>query len=168
MKFDKSALLTKRNLLVAAAAVLFVAATVVASLTGYGFWSDRQAEQNRTSSVAVASDTVEALFSYDYNTAETELPKAADKVTSDYRDSYLKVIQEQAIPAAKEKKLTVRTDVQATGVISTTRDHATVLVIANQRFSSVDSPQETLMSDRLQVELTKQGGNWLVSDVKPL
>ncbi|MCU1647873.1 MAG: hypothetical protein JWN03_8148 [Nocardia sp.] len=162
MKFDK------RHLLVAGAAVLFVAATVVASLTGYRFWSDRQAEQNRTSSVTVASDTVEGLFSYDFNTAEKALPKAAEKLTSGYRDSYMKVIKDQAIPTAKEKKLSVQTTVQATGVISTSRDHATVLVVANQRFSSTDSPQDTLMSDRLQVELTKQDDHWLVSDIKPI
>ncbi|MFE3222199.1 h domain protein [Nocardia sp. NPDC059228] len=162
MKFDK------RYLLVATAAVLFVAAAVVASLTGYRFWSDRQAEQNRTSAVAVAQDTVEELFSYDFNSAEKELPKAADKLTSSYRDSYMKVIQDQAIPAAKEKKLSVQTTVQATGVIATSRDHATLLVVANQRFSSQDSPQDTLMSDRLQVELTKQSDHWLVSDIKPI
>ncbi|WP_067698761.1 hypothetical protein [Nocardia jejuensis] len=160
--------LDKRSLLLAGAVALFVAASVVASLTGYRFWSDRQAEQNRSSSVVVASDTVEALFSYDFNTAEKDLPKAAEKLTSDYRDSYMKVIQDQAIPTAKEKKLSVQTTVQATGVIATTRDHATVLVIANQRFSSTDSPQDTLMSDRLHVELTKKDGQWLVSDIKPV
>ncbi|MGW3539764.1 hypothetical protein [Nocardia niigatensis] len=162
MKIDK------RHLLVGVSAMLFVAAAVVASLTGYRFWSDRQAEQNRTSAVAVAQDTVEELFSYDYNSADKALPKAADKLTSGYRDSYMKVIQDQAIPAAKEKKLSVQTTVQATGVISTAADHATVLVIANQRFSSADSPQDTLMSDRLQVELTKQSDRWLISDIKPI
>ncbi|MEC3913621.1 h domain protein [Nocardia sp. CDC160] len=162
MKFDK------RSLLVGVAAVLFVAAAVVGSLTGYRFWSDRQAEQNRSSAMAVAQDTVEELFSYNYDTAEKKLPQVADKLTSDYRDSYMKVIQDQAIPAAKEKKLSVQTVVHATGVISTTRDKATVLVIANQRFSSTDSAQETITSDRLQVELTKQHDNWLISDIKPI
>ncbi|MET9488346.1 h domain protein [Nocardia sp. NPDC006630] len=162
MKFDK------RYLLVAGAAVLFVGAAVMASLTGYRFWSDRQAEQNRTSSVAVARDTVEGLFTYDYDTADKDLPKAAEKLTSGYRDSYMKVISEQAIPTAKEKKLNVQTSVQATGVISTSRDHAVVLVIANQRFTSVDSPQDTISSDRLHVELTKEHGHWLVSDIKPI
>lgn len=134
MKFDK------RSLLIAAAALLFIAAVTVGSLTGYRFWSDRQAEQNRTSAVAVAQDTVEQLFSYDFDTAESALPKVADKLTSGYRDSYLKVIHDQAIPTAKEKKLSVQTVVHAAGVISTSRDSASILVLANQRFARIESP----------------------------
>ncbi|WP_433564350.1 h domain protein [Nocardia sp. CA-151230] len=160
--------LTVRSIVIAAAGILLVAAVVVGSLVGDRFWSERQAEQNRSSATAFAADTVESLFTYNYDSAEKDLPAVADKLTSDYKDSYLKVIHEQAIPAAKEKKLSVQTTVQATGVISTTRDRATVLVIADQRFSSADTPQDTLMSDRLQVELTKQSGHWLVSDVKPI
>ncbi|MGV9667137.1 h domain protein [Nocardia niigatensis] len=160
--------LNARSIVLAVAGVLLVAAVVVGSIVGDRFWSEREAEQNRSSAAAFASDTVESLFTYNFDSAERELPQVADKLTSDYRDSYLKVIHEQAIPAAKEKKLSVQTTVQATGVIATTRDRATILVIADQRFSSVDTPQDTLMSDRLQVELTKQSGHWLISDVKPI
>lgn len=157
-----------RSIMIAVAGVLLAAAVTVGSLVADRFWSDRTAERNRTSAAAFAQDTVEDLFTYNYDSAERELPKVADRLSGAYRDSYMKVINEQAIPAAKEKKLSVQTTVQATGVITTTRDRATVLVIADQRFSSVDTPQDTLMSDRLQVELTKQSGHWLISDVKPI
>ncbi|MBL1077516.1 h domain protein [Nocardia sp. 2] len=162
MKFDK------RSLLIGSAAILFIAAVTAAALTGWGFWSDRQAEQNRAGAVDAAQRTVEALFSYDYNTVDHELPRAAENLTSDYRDSYKQVTEQQAIPAAKEQKLTVRTTVQATGVIETSRTHATVLVFSNQLFKRADAAEETLSGSRLQVELAKEDGRWLVSNITPV
>lgn len=158
--------ITPRNILFAVAGVLLIAAVVAGSLVGDRFWSDRTAERNRTSATAFAQDVVEDLFTYNYDSAEKELPKVADKLSGPYRDSYLKVINEQAIPAAKEKKLDVQTIVSATGIINATRSSATVLVIADQRFSNSQSGQETLASDRLEVHLTKNGDSWLVSDIK--
>ncbi|QLY31545.1 h domain protein [Nocardia huaxiensis] len=158
----------KRSLLIAAAGVLFVAAVAVASLTAWTFWSDRQAEQNRASSAEAAQRTVEALFSYDFNNVDNQLATAAENLTSTYRDDYMKVIAQQAIPAAKETKLTVRTTAQASGVISTSRDSATILVFANQLFMRGDSDQKTITGSRLQVELTKQDGQWLVSNIIPV
>lgn len=158
----------KRTVLVIAAGVLFVAAVVAASLTGYGYWSDRQAEKARVDSVAAAQHTVESLFSYDFGTADKELPKAADNLTGDFRDTYLKLIESSVIPAAKEKKITVQATAQAAGVISTSKDHASVLVFANQLTTTADSPQGTITSSRVRVELTKQGDHWLASAVTPV
>ncbi|MFE3189054.1 h domain protein [Nocardia sp. NPDC059240] len=155
-----------RSIMIAVAGVLLVAAVAVGSLVADRFWSDRTAERNRASAADFARDTVEDLFTYNYDSAEKELPKVAERLSGAYRDSYMQVINEQAIPAAKEKKLDVQTVVQATGVIDSTRDTATVLVIADQRFSSTDSGKETLASDRLQVKLTKHDDSWLVSDIK--
>ncbi|MEU6581915.1 h domain protein [Nocardia sp. NPDC046763] len=157
-----------RSIMIGVAGVLLVAAVAVGSLVADRFWSDRTAERNRTSAAAFAQDTVEDLFTYNYDSADKELPKVADRLSGAYRDSYMKVINEQAIPAAKEKKLNVQTLVSATGIIASSRDHVTILVIADQRFSSSDSAQQTLASDRLQVELTKHDDSWLVTDIKTI
>ncbi|WP_067573940.1 h domain protein [Nocardia acidivorans] len=160
--------ISKRSVLFAATGVLFVAAVVVTALTGYRFWSDRQAEQARSESVAAAQHTVESLFSYDFNTADKELPRAADNLTGDFRNTYLTLISKSVIPAAKEKKITVQATSQAAGVIDTSRDHATVLVYANQLTTSADLPKGTLTSSRVRVELVKHDGHWLATAVTPV
>lgn len=162
MRFDK------RTVLFAAAGILFTAAVVISSLVGWQFWSDRQGEQARSEAVAAAGETVEALFSYDYGTAERELPKAADHLTGDFRDTYLTLIEKSVIPGAKEKQLTVRATVQATGVISSSKDAATVLVYANQVTTSGTQPQGTITSSRVRVELTKNHDQWLAEAVTPV
>ncbi|MFF2552980.1 h domain protein [Nocardia sp. NPDC058058] len=162
MKFDR------RTILIAAAAILFVAAAVVGSLTGYGYWSDVQAEKARTDAVAAARHTVETMSSYQFENIDTEMPKAADNMDGDLRDTYLKLIAQTVIPTAKEKKINVQATVQASGVISTTRDSATVLVFMNSVTTSESLPQGTITSSRLRVDLTKHGSHWLATEVKPV
>ncbi|MFI1914347.1 h domain protein [Nocardia sp. NPDC020380] len=160
--------INKRSILIAAAGVLFVVATVCATLTGYRFWSDREAEQARSQSMDAARTTVQSLFSYDYDSADKELPKAADNLSGDFRDTYLKLIRSSVIPAAKDKKIIVQATAQAAGVISATSDHATVLVYANQVTTSADVPKGTITSSRVEVAMVKQDGRWLTTSIKPV
>ncbi|WP_330183660.1 h domain protein [Nocardia sp. NBC_01503] len=162
MKFNK------RTILVASAVILFVAAVAAASFTGFRYWSDVQSESARTDAVAAAQHTVETMSSYQYETVDKEMPKAADNMTGDLRDTYLKLIQQTVIPTAKEKKINVQATVQASGVISTDRDHAAVLIFMNQVTTSDSLPQGTITSSRLRVELTKDGSHWLATAVTPV
>ncbi|MBF6332662.1 h domain protein [Nocardia transvalensis] len=157
-----------RAIVIACAAVFFVTAAVVGSLTGYRVWSDRQAEQARADSVAAARRTVQAMFSYDFHTVDTELPKVGDNLTPDFRKDYLKLVDEVIVKGAKEKELNVQANTQASGVVSADRSHAVVLLYLNQITTSKDSPQGTVTPSRVRVILDKDDGHWLVSQVTPI
>ena len=158
----------KRPILVVVASVLVVAAVAVGAFTGFRFWSDRQTENARTDSVAAARRTAEAMFTYDFNTVDRELPKAADNLTSSFRNDYLKLINQAIAPGAKEKQLTVHATAQAAGVVSAERSHATVLVYLNQVTTSKDTPDGNVTPSRVRVAVDKEDGRWLVGQITPI
>ncbi|MFJ1458497.1 h domain protein [Nocardia wallacei] len=157
-----------RPILVAGAAVLFVAAVVVGGFTGFRFWSDNQSEQARTQSVDAARRTVQAMFSYDFHSVDTELPKVGDSLTPEFRKDYLKLVTDVIAKGAKEKELTVQANTQAGGVVSADRSHAVVLLYLNQITTSKDAPQGTVTPSRVRVTLDKEDGHWLVGQVNPI
>ncbi|MDR7170710.1 Mce-associated membrane protein [Nocardia kruczakiae] len=157
-----------RPILFISAAVLFVAAVAMASVTGYKYWSDKQVEHARTDAVPAARHAVESVFTYDFKTVDTELPKSADNLTPSFRKDYLKLIQQAIAPGAKEKQLTVQANATAAGVVSAERSHAVVLLYLNQVTTSKDSPQGTVTPSRVRVALDKDGGHWLVDAITPI
>ncbi len=158
----------RSTILLAVAGVLLVAAVAAGAFTGYRFWSDRQSEQARAASVDAARHTVAAMFTYDFNTVDTALPKAADNLTPSFRTDYLKLINQAIAPGAKQKQLTVQATATAAGVVSADQSHAVVLVYLNQVTTSKDSPQGVVTPSRVRVALDHAGGHWLVSQVTPI
>jgi Mce-associated membrane protein len=47
-------------------------------------------------------------------------------------------------------------------------DHVVALVFLNQTTSSTQLPSPEIAESRVRLELTKVGGQWLVSDLAPL
>ncbi|MEU8897832.1 h domain protein [Nocardia sp. NPDC048505] len=157
-----------RGLIAAVAGVLVAAALVVIGINGYRYWDDRRAEQARGEVVDVAARSVSAMFTYDFNTVDKELPKAADALSPKFREDYLKLINQAIAPGAKDKQLTVRATTQAGGVVSAEPEHAVVLLFLNQVTTSKDSPQGTTSGSRVRVTLDKSGDRWLVDAVTPV
>ncbi|WP_280266458.1 h domain protein [Nocardia wallacei] len=159
---------TLRTILIACAAVLLVAAAVVGGLTGFTVWSDNQVENARADSVAAARRTVQAMFTYDFHTVDTELPKVGDSLTPTFRKDYLKLVNDVIAKGAKEKELSVQANTQAAGVVSADRSHAVVLIYLNQVTTSKDAPQGNVTPSRVRVSLDKEDGHWLVGQVNPI
>ncbi|MGV9819291.1 h domain protein [Nocardia xishanensis] len=158
-----------RGLIAAGAAgAVALAAVIVLVINGFGYWSDRQEERARQDAVTAADRAVSAMFSYDYGSVDTELPKAADNLSADFREDYLKLISQAIAPGAKEKQLTVKATTQASGVVSADRDHAVVLLYLNQVTTSKESPQGTTTGSRVRVTLDKTDDRWLVDSVTPI
>ena len=148
--------------------VLVAASLVVGGFFGYRYWDQERAEKSRTEVVDVAGRSVAAMFTYDYNTVDKELPKAADALTPKFRDDYLKLITQAIAPGAKDKQLTVRATTQASGVIKADRGHAEVLLFLNQITTSKENAQGTSTGSRVRVTLDKSGDHWLVDAVTPV
>ncbi|MFG1796904.1 h domain protein [Nocardia sp. NPDC049149] len=143
-------------------------ALIVLGISGFQLWNDHQAEQARKDAVTAADRAVSAMFSYDFQTVDKELPKAADALSPKFRDDYLKLITQAIAPGAKEKQLSVKATTQAGGVISADKSHADVLLFLNQVTTSKDSPQGTTTGSRVRATLQKDGDRWLVDQITPL
>ncbi|MEV6274219.1 h domain protein [Nocardia sp. NPDC051832] len=155
-------------LVVGISGVLVAASLVVGGLFGYKYWDQERAEKSRTEVVDVAGRSVAAMFTYDHNTVDTELPKAAEALTPKFREDYLKLIAQAIAPGAKDKQLTVRATTQAAGVITADRDRADVLMFLNQVTTSKENAQGTTTGSRVRVTLDKSGDHWLVDAVTPV
>ncbi|WP_067842486.1 h domain protein [Nocardia lijiangensis] len=152
----------------ALAGVLAAISLVVTSYFGYRYWDQERAEKARTEVVDVASRSVATMFTYDYNTVDKELPKAAEALSPEFREDYLKLINQAIAPGAKEKQLTVRATTQAGGVVEASSDHAVVLLFLNQVTTSKENAQGTTTGSRVRVELEREDSRWLIGAVTPV
>ncbi|MFD3707284.1 h domain protein [Nocardia sp. NPDC058658] len=143
-------------------------AAIVLGISGFQLWQQDKTEQARTDAMSTANRTVSAMFTYEPATVDTELPRAADNLTEEFRAEYLKLIQQAIAPGAKEKQLTVKATTQAEGVVSAEPEHAVVLLYLNQLTTSKDSPQGTTSGSRVRVTLDKSDDRWLVAQVTPI
>ncbi|WP_378736664.1 h domain protein [Nocardia brasiliensis] len=159
---------TRGKILLAALSVVTLAALIVLGVSGFRIWDDKRAEQARKDALTAADRTVSAMFTYDYRTVDTELPKAADNLSPKFRDDYLKLIEQAIAPGAKDKQLSVKATTQAGGVVSADKSHVVVLLFLNQVTTSKDSPEGTTTGSRVRATLDKDGDRWLVDQVTPV
>ncbi|MEV6389734.1 h domain protein [Nocardia xishanensis] len=152
----------------ALAGVLTAVSLVVTSYFGYRYWDQERGEKARTEVVDVASRSVAAMFTYDYNTVDKELPKAADALSPEFREDYLKLINQAIAPGAKEKQLTVNATTQAGGVVEASSDRAVVLLFLNQVTTSKENAQGTTTGSRVRVTLEREDSRWLIDAVTPI
>lgn len=164
--------MTGKKWLPIALALATVVAIVALLVVGWGqlrtYLDDRNAGTAGADATAAASDQVVAMLGYDYETAETTLPQSADGLTGDFREEYLKLVEQSIIPGAKEKNLTVRVSVQGAAVIEESADSVDLLMFVNQVTTSKDNPQAVTSGSRLLVTAERVDDRWLVSALEPI
>ncbi len=151
-----------------ALAAIGVVAAVVLGISGYQLWQQDKTDQARADAMSTASRTVSAMFTYEPATVDTELPRAADNLTEEFRAEYMKLVEQAIAPGAKEKQLTVKATTQAEGVVSAEPEHAVVLLYLNQLTTSKESPEGATSGSRVRVTLDKSDNRWLVAQVTPV
>ncbi|MET8869212.1 hypothetical protein ABZW11_40320 [Nonomuraea sp. NPDC004580] len=144
---------------------------ILAVLVGTGVWIAAQArdEQGRAGDrravLAAAGEHAKNLMSLDYKNVESDVRRILDTSTGAAKKEY-------EANLGKLRKTTVENKVvqhgvlRATGLVSMTATTARVLVVADVEIrweESRSAPQERYY--RWQMDLTKSGGQWLVSKV---
>ena len=150
--------------------VLPLMAALLAAGAGYLKWLDMSAAESRTAamqSVQTASDTTVAMLAYRPDTVDKDLTAAADRLTGDFRDDYLKLIHDVVIPGSKEKQIGAAATVQAAASVSATNTHAVVLLFVNQTTTIGNTPPTNSLSS-VRVTLDKVNDRWLVSQFEPV
>ncbi|RJO78701.1 h domain protein [Nocardia panacis] len=157
-----------RPILFGAGGLVVAAALVLCGVAGLRYWQLRQDEQSRAEATAVATRDVEGMFTYNYQNVDSVVESAIRNLRGSVRDEYEAVSKQLIIPGAKEKQLTVVCNVQAAGVVSANPNHAVVLLFLNQSSTPKDNPKATVAASRLRVTLDRDGGQWVLSEAKPV
>jgi Mce-associated membrane protein len=150
--------------------VLPALALLLAMAAGYLKWLDssvRDSQEARIESVRAATDGTVALLSYKPDTVDKDLGGARDRLTGSFKDAYTSLTRDVVIPGAKQKQISAAASVPAAASVSTTANHAVVLVFVNQTvIIGNDAPTDTASSVR--VTLDKIGDRWLISGFDPV
>jgi Mce-associated membrane protein len=155
-------------LAVAGLLVLTLVLVAAAALVGLRARAADRAEQARSAAVAAARTHAEDVLSYDHRTLDEDFARARRALTgpfvADYRDTTTKVVR----PSAEQYKVVVSAEVAAASVVRADADRATVLLFVDQTTTStrLDGPKVDL--NRVRVQLTRTGGEWLISDLDAL
>ena len=120
----------------------------------------------RSAAMSAAAANITAVLSYSYKTLDADEKAARAVVTDKYAKEYARVMADSG-PKAVQAKLTQKATVAATSLMSLTKGHAKLLVFVNRATTADDSQHQVLYQDRLVVEMTRHGGDWIVSKVDP-
>lgn len=151
---------------------LVLAIVATATLGGWQAVKGRELD-NAVSAAArqTVLDTVRSavpkLLSYTPDNVEATLNAATSLLTSNFRESYSKLIHDVVIPGAKQKNITAVAQVPAASVESLTTDKASMIVFVDQTVTMPpDAPTNNASSVR--VGLQKINGAWLIGTFDPI
>ena len=114
------------------------------------------------SAVAAAKSFAVDFGTYDYQHLDTEFQEVAQKMTPSFAKSYL-ATSGKLKPTFVQYKTQVTARIQGYGVTSATADEAVVIIFLDQTVHTSQSSTPRIDRNRLEVDLVKTGGEWLVS-----
>jgi Mce-associated membrane protein len=127
---------------VVGAGIVLICAALAAS--GYMFWQDRMALQQRHRAAeyaAAARQDIAALMSLDFNKASDDMQHIADNSTGNFKNSF-PVIAEQLTKGLEQSKVTTTVTVNDVAVESMTDNSAIVLVAATTEAQAPGKPPQ--------------------------
>lgn len=116
----------------------------------------------RKAAMEAASVNASTILSYGYRTLAQDKEAARAVMTEDFAEEYDEVIAAAATEAA-DSRLTLRADVRSSAISSLTKDRAVVLLFVNAVTTTEGSKQELLNQNRVQMTMTREDGEWVVS-----
>jgi Mce-associated membrane protein len=157
----------RRPILAIGVAVLAVVLAAAAGYLGYERSSELETQRVRAETVKTATEGAVALLTYGPDTAERDLTAACDRLTGDFRESYLELVREVVIPGAVQKQISTVVTVPAAAAESTSATRAVVLLYVNQLATVGTAPPSTTASS-VRVTMDNVDGHWLISDFEPI
>jgi Mce-associated membrane protein len=153
---------------VTALAVLAVVTAVLAALVGLKV-SDRHSHDGAsTAALSAATSGVATVLSYNYRSLDHDFAAAEALLTPSFRKAYVATTAKAVQPLAAKYKAVSTAQVSAAGVISSSSSRATVLVFVSQQVTNTQLSAPRLDRSRIQVELVRTHGRWLINKLAPI
>lgn len=122
--------------------------------------------QARDAGLQAAAKLTQKVLSYDWKTIDADMSAAEAVLAPSFRSEYSKTLGSvKAQTVENQVKLTA--SVVATSIISATETKVEALVFVNQVTTAKASKDQRLDQNRVLVTLTRGGGEWRVSKMKP-
>jgi Mce-associated membrane protein len=118
--------------------------------------------------VAAAREGTEAVLSYSSDNLDASLADAKSRLTGEFLDHYSKVTDDVVRPAVTQKGVKTEAHVARAAVSEMHPGTAQVLVFVNQVTTSKDRPSPALATSTVIVTMVKSGGQWRISEFKPV
>ena len=151
--------------------VIALAALVLMGVGGTAIWSHHRsgdAETARAEVIGVAPTLVEKLLSYNSDTVDDDLARAAEGAGGSFQDSFTEFGSKTVAPQSKEQGISMKARVVDVGVLSAAADRAELLLFVDQITTSIARPAPASTSSRVEVTLDRVDGTWLVSAMTPI
>lgn len=148
---------------IAVTALLLLASAVLAFLAHR---ADVRADE-RDEAVAEATRRLPLLLSYQHTTLDADLDRAIDQTTGEFHDDYVHLLDTVVRTTATRFRVDTTAVVNGVGVVSSEEERVVVLAFVTQQTSKPGRAPVTTGS-RVEVTMVPEGGDWLISDLKPL
>ncbi|GAA3187726.1 hypothetical protein [Rhodococcus baikonurensis] len=151
--------------------VLVCAALILVGVGGTLLWSHHRsaaADTARVEVIGVAPMLVENLLSYNSDTVDDDLARAAEGASGTFQDSFAEFGSKTVAPQSKEQGISTEARVVDVGVRSVAADRAELLMFVDQITTSIARPAPASTSSRVEVTLDRVDGTWLVSAMIPV
>ena len=126
------------------------------------------AEKARVDAAAAGAQDVAQLFTYDYRTIQEQLNDHLALLTPEFATQYRTLVTTKVAPAATSGKLTTRTDVATSSVVSVDGGEAKLLMFLNQTSAKEGSSTPILTGSRVLVSMRLVSGVWKVAAIDPV
>lgn len=151
---------------------LLVAIVVLALVAG-AVWTLLQVRDRRASSAAdeaaldAGRQAAVAFTSYDHRHLDEDLGAVSDLATGKFREQFTAALGTLTQAIEKAKGVSVGRVTYA-GLKERTDDEAVVLAAVDASITNRTNPKPSIRRYRLQITLTDESGDWLISDITPV
>ncbi|GAA3051560.1 hypothetical protein GCM10010448_38400 [Streptomyces glomeratus] len=146
-----------------------VAATVMTSALsvwlGVRLADQRAVDQGRQDILAAARQSALNFTSLDYRHYDRDSGNVLKDATGDFRKQFAAQTQELTQLVARNKSVSEGQILEA-GIVRSDAHSARVLVVADSKVTNTAAPEGQSRTYRLQLDLVREHGRWLTSDVE--
>jgi hypothetical protein len=158
----------ERRRRVSAVGVLAVLLVLLLGLVGF-LWTTRpDASTVRTDSYVEALQAARSgivdMTSFDHLTIDDDIEQIRRVTTGDLRDEAVAELEERRADIVTAEAV-VSTEIVGAGVTRADAEEATVMMVMQSTQSSSANPQTQIVRYRIEVQLQKEDGRWLLSSI---
>ncbi|MFE6621363.1 hypothetical protein ACFZBP_35075 [Streptomyces sp. NPDC008086] len=145
-----------------AATILTTALTIWLTL---GLLAQREADERRQDVLSAARQSALNFTSLDYRHYARDSANVLSSATGDFKKQFAAQTKQLTELVARNKSVSEGQVLEA-GIVRSDADSARVLVVADSRVTNTAVPQGEARTYRLQLDLVREDGHWLTSDVE--
>jgi hypothetical protein len=157
-----------------ALAALAVAALVfgaVFGIRGWNEWRGNDVGESHRAAASTAASASETIFTYRYDRLDEHLEDAQATMTPSFAEKF-KTISPALNDLAPQRKIQVQASTRDAAPLecgnACVDDRARILVFIDQARLADDAKEPTVFGNRIEVEMVKRDGSWLVNDIRAL